>query len=94
MWLAELDGRPVGTVQTARSAEEGLLHNLGVVPEFRGQGLGKRLVGQALEAFRGAGVRRVALEVSANNPGAVRMYKRLGFRRVEVLYRPRNGSPP
>jgi GNAT superfamily N-acetyltransferase len=65
----------------------GSIQNVGVIPEHRGLGLGKALVLQALEGFRSAGLRRVALEVTAANKPAVELYRRLGFRHISTNYR-------
>ena len=59
-----MDRGPIGAIQ-----------NLGVVPEYRGQGLGRALVRQALEGFYQAGLRRAYLEVTAENSAAVRLYR-------------------
>jgi ribosomal protein S18 acetylase RimI-like enzyme len=37
--------------------------------------------------FRDAGIRRVYLEVTAQNTGAVRLYQRLGFRLIKTVYK-------
>lgn len=50
--------------------------------EFRGRGLGKRLMLEALARAWRAGHAQVALTVHPENP-AVRMYERCGFRRVD-----------
>jgi ribosomal protein S18 acetylase RimI-like enzyme len=65
----------------------GAIQNLGVTPVHRGQGLGSTLLFQALHGFRTAGLRRAYLEVTAQNTGAVRLYHRLGFRRVKTVYK-------
>jgi ribosomal protein S18 acetylase RimI-like enzyme len=65
----------------------GAIQNLGVTPIHRGQGLGTQLLFQALQGFRKAGLRRAYLEVTAQNTGAVRLYHRLGFRRVKTVYK-------
>lgn len=49
--------------------------------EFRGRGLGKRLMLEALARAWRAGHAQVALTVHPENP-AVQMYERCGFRRV------------
>ena len=41
----------------------------------------------ALNGFRQAGLRRVYLEVTAQNQNALRLYKRLGFTRVRTVYK-------
>jgi ribosomal protein S18 acetylase RimI-like enzyme len=65
----------------------GSIQNIGVVPSHRGFGLGTCLIEQALVGFRGHGLRRVFLEVTAENSGAVRLYQRLGFRRTKTIYK-------
>jgi ribosomal protein S18 acetylase RimI-like enzyme len=52
---------------------------MGLSPEFRGQGLGDRLIRQTLAAARAFGLNRVELSVRENNAGAVALYKRVGF---------------
>jgi len=77
-----------GTIQGVRDRSGfGAVQNLGVAPEHRGQGLGGALMLQALAGFRQAGLRRAFLEVTAQNEGAVRLYRRLGFVKVRTLYK-------
>ena len=45
----------------------------------------------APQGFRAAGLRRVYLEVTAENSSAVRLYRDLGFRRAKVLYKAVDG---
>jgi ribosomal protein S18 acetylase RimI-like enzyme len=52
---------------------------IGVRAAWRGQGLGRCLLDHALSAARGAGFRRVELEVYASNTGALSLYTRCGF---------------
>lgn len=85
--LTDADG-PCGTVQgVCERSGVGAIQNLGVVPLYRGQGLGSALLLQALLGFRRAGLRRAFLEVTAQNDAAVRLYHRLGFRRRKTLYK-------
>jgi hypothetical protein len=77
-----------GTIQgVAERGGTGMIQNIGVVPGHRGVGLGTCLIERCLAGFRMHGVRRVSLEVTAENAGAVRLYQRLGFRRVRTVYK-------
>ena len=77
-----------GTVQGIRDNNGcGGIQNIGITPEHRGRGVGTGLVVQALRGFRDAGLTRVCLEVTAQNVVAVRLYRRLGFRRVRTVYK-------
>lgn len=65
----------------------GSIQNIGVVPAHRGRGLGTCLIEQALAGFRGHGLRRASLEVTAGNSRAVRLYQQLGFRKAKTVYK-------
>ncbi len=86
---------PEGFVATVQGVMDrgpiGAIQNLGVVPSYRGKGLGHALVRQALEGFYQAGLRRAYLEVTAENAGAVRLYRSVGFRRAKTLYKAVDG---
>jgi ribosomal protein S18 acetylase RimI-like enzyme len=77
-----------GTIQglTDKSGM-GAIQNLGITPEHRGLGLGTCLLTHSLEGFRQAGIRRVFLEVTAQNTGAIRLYRRLGFITIKTVYK-------
>jgi len=77
-----------GTIQgVAERGGGGMIQNIGVVPGHRGLGLGSSLIERSLAGFRMHGVGRVTLEVTADNARAVRLYQRLGFRRVRTVYK-------
>lgn len=92
-WLAVKIGPtgkniPVGTVQGVRhDSYEGAIQNLGVSPEYRGLGLGTVLLFEALRGFARVGCLRAHLEVTVQNTAAVRLYERLGFHRVETVFK-------
>lgn len=84
------DGRreACGTVQgICDSSGGGSIQNLGVTPEHRGQGLGTHLLWSALEGFARTGLMHASLEVTAQNVDAVRLYRRMGFRRIKTVYK-------
>jgi len=55
---------------------------LAVYPDFRGQGIGSRLLEVASRQAREGGCRGESIIVSDANEGACRLYERCGFRRV------------
>jgi ribosomal protein S18 acetylase RimI-like enzyme len=59
-------------------AHSGVL-GMGLLPQFRRQGIGKRLILQALAAARAFGLQRVELTVRENNANAIALYKKVGF---------------
>lgn len=77
-----------GTIQgLIHSRNLGAIQNVGVAPEHRGMGLGRALVIRALHGFRAAGLRRVYLEVTAENAPAVELYRSLGFVHCRTMYK-------
>jgi ribosomal protein S18 acetylase RimI-like enzyme len=77
-----------GTVQGVRDKHGlGAIQNLGTVPEHRRRGLGMSLLLRSLAGFRQAGLRRVYLEVTAQNQDAVRLYRRVGFATIRTVYK-------
>ncbi|MGI9247341.1 MAG: GNAT family N-acetyltransferase [Steroidobacteraceae bacterium] len=69
------DLRPKAAVMLRHSAVLGM----GVVAEWRGQGLGTRLLASALDMADARGIRRSELVVRADNAPAIALYRRFGF---------------
>jgi GNAT superfamily N-acetyltransferase len=79
---------PCGTIQAIRVHRgRANIQNIGVTPQHRGMGVGAGLIIASLTGLLQIGVTRVALEVTAENDVAVRLYRRLGFRVVKTLYK-------
>jgi ribosomal-protein-alanine N-acetyltransferase len=69
----------------ARVAEdEAEILTLAVLPEKRGQGLGRALLQAAIARAQELGAQSVFLEVGADNPSALALYAGLGFAKVGV----------
>jgi RimJ/RimL family protein N-acetyltransferase len=60
-------------------AHSGVL-GMGLLPLFRGQGIGAGLIRQSLAAARTFGFHRVELTVRENNTKAMELYRKVGFR--------------
>ena len=87
------DARPAeiewcGTIQgVIDAAGNGSIQNIGVVPAHRGYGLATAMIARALAGFADQAAPRASLEVTADNARAVRLYRKLGFRRVKTIYK-------
>lgn len=87
LWfLAEHGGELAGVALTRAAENEpglGWVRVLGVMPEYRKQGLGQALLRHTFAEYTRRGFDRVGLGVDAENPtGAVRVYERVGMRVV------------
>jgi GNAT superfamily N-acetyltransferase len=81
-WIAELDGRRIGSVFCVAGEEPGVakLRLLLVQPDARGRQLGSRLVQTAIEFATGAGYERMTLWTNHPLAAARQVYLRHGFR--------------
>lgn len=64
------------------------VHDLAVLPELRGRGIGRALLAAAEERARARGCVKLTLEVLETNRGARRLYEAFGFRDFELAGAP------
>jgi [ribosomal protein S18]-alanine N-acetyltransferase len=83
-FLARVAAPPqtVGLILGRLAADEAELLTLGVHPGHRRRGIARSLVGLLTQAAKGAGARRLFLEVGRGNAAATALYRGLGFRQV------------
>jgi ribosomal protein S18 acetylase RimI-like enzyme len=83
--LAFVDDEPVGVavcffgLSTFRARPLLNIHDLAVLPEFRGKGVGRGLLRAAEEHARRKGCCRLTLEVRDDNTPGRALYRRFGF---------------
>lgn len=97
LWLSRIlvrNGQPVGFGYINRTGDFARLASLGVVPEARRAGVGRRLTAQLLEESRERGERAMMLEVIEQNQAAHQLYLQLGFQQVDRLLGWRLGPCP
>lgn len=84
-WMAEIDGRIVGSVFLVKGDEDATakLRLLYVEPEARGAGVGAALVEACIARARAVGYRRLTLWTNSILTAARRIYERRGFTLVE-----------
>ena len=79
--VIERDGEPVGRLYVARWEKEIRIVDITLLPEFRGSGIGTKLLRDLQDEARGAG-KSLTIHVERFNR-ALTLYQRLGFRQVE-----------
>jgi len=82
--VAEQNGKILGMAWTRIIPAYGHIDDstpelaISVMPEFRGQNIGARMMAKLFDMLRANGYRRTSLSVQKNNPAA-RFYQRLGY---------------
>lgn len=74
MLYEDSDGKTVGHILT-----------VDVLPEHRRKGIGLRLLEEIEKIFRGKGASACVLEVREGNVAALRLYQKLGYKKVAKL---------
>ena len=77
-------GLPLSAVKEARAGEY-YVSNIAVFPQYRGRGIGTRLLEAAEESAGAAEMGACSLCVDGGNAGARRLYERFGFRATETF---------
>lgn len=79
---APVAGYGLGQLYTSR---KGVIISIAVSPEFRGQGLGRKLLDEVSENLRKAGATSILLQVEATNTTAINLYESSGFKKTGTL---------
>ena len=78
-FIALVDGRRAGYVGSWLTIPNAEILNLFVSEQYRGIGIGKKLVSNVFEVCKEQNIQMVTLEVRLSNTYAIDMYKDLGF---------------
>lgn len=82
-WIASVRGEDAGCFELARSARGAKIEGFGLLPSFRGRGLGRDLLTAATERAFAAGAPRVWLHTATDDhPAALPNYLSGGYRIV------------
>jgi ribosomal protein S18 acetylase RimI-like enzyme len=80
--VAVVGNCPVGYCYCSVDSGHGHLVRMAVHPTWQGQGIGIRLLAEALRFFQDAGARRITLNTQEENQRAQWLYRGCGFRLV------------
>lgn len=80
-FIAEVDGKPVGFMTSMMSPESAVLWQLGVVPAYRKQGIGKKLLEATVDALLDRGARDFLVTATLGNDASLSTMKSLARQR-------------
>ena len=87
-FVAEKDDAVVGVIIAGNDGRRGYIYHTAVNPDYRRQGIAKRLVDAALEALQGLGINKAALVVFDRNSDGNAFWESIGFtKREDLVYR-------
>ncbi|MDE5864416.1 MAG: GNAT family N-acetyltransferase [Lachnospiraceae bacterium] len=90
-FVAEDNGELVGVIISGHDGRRGFIYHTTVKEEYRGQGIGKKLVDSALTALETEGIHKVALVVFEKNVSGNIFWEKAGFTvRDDLIYRNKN----
>jgi ribosomal protein S18 acetylase RimI-like enzyme len=76
------DDEVVGFSAVRPKKNSGDIGPIGIIPEYRGRGLGKLLLTISLNGIIEEGIKIASLEVSLENSSAINLYKSFGFKQI------------
>ena len=79
LWCAEHAGRTIGCIGVKGRGERAQLRWFLLEPEYRGMGLGRRMLQSALDFARERGYESAYLDTTDDLHDALRLYRRAGF---------------
>lgn len=89
MFFAELNGKLIGCVDGSIDKNfrllRGVILDLAVIPEFRGQGFGKIIVEKAIEDLKQRGIKFIETNFKKDWVGCKNLYESLGFKLIRVF---------
>lgn len=83
-YIADLDGKPVGTIGLDYDGPFGYVFGVAILPEYRGRGYGKAMLDAILKIHFEKTTAGVILEVAVKNDTALSLYRSVGFDTVTV----------
>lgn len=87
-FVAESDGKIIGVIMAGHDGRRGYIHHTAVLPDYRNQGVARKLVDSAMEALDKEGINKVALVAFKKNDLGNAFWESMGFvERDDLFYR-------
>lgn len=84
MLVAEENGKVIGFLSILKNYDCADVMMIATDLTHRRCGVARSLLGKSLEILKGSNVTRLMLEVNETNIGAIKLYEKLGFKRISI----------
>lgn len=81
-WVYEDGNKLVASIMIMMTGGDEKILSVGVLPSHRNRGIATKLMGWGEKIAVNQGVRKIVLEVSVVNQEAIKLYEKLGFKKV------------
>ncbi len=90
-FVAEKDEKIIGVIIAGNDGRRGYIYHTAVNPDYRKQGIGKKLVANTMRALEKEGINKAALVVFEKNSTGNAFWENIGFTvRNDLVYRNKN----
>ena len=90
-FVAEDNGKIIGVIMAGHDGRRGYIYHTAVLPNYRNQGIAKKLVDNAMNALDKEGINKVGLVAFERNEIGNRFWENIGFCvRDDLVYRNKN----
>lgn len=87
-FIAQVEDKIIGVILCGHDGRRGYIYHTAVNSNYRGNGIGKKLVNTVIEALRKEKINKVALVVFDSNDLGNKFWQSLGFdKRNDLVYR-------
>lgn len=84
VYLLENENRVIGLLDLWITFEQAQISNIGILPQFRKQGMARRLMDFVIQTAKQNSCENISLEVRVSNTPAIALYESYGFIRVST----------
>jgi ribosomal protein S18 acetylase RimI-like enzyme len=81
-YIGKLGEEVIGSLDFHLGDKEYTIYGFGILPEYRGQGLGRQMLEQLIKSIPAENQKRIALEVNTSNTRAINLYRSCGFQEI------------
>lgn len=86
IYILEKNKQAIGSasIQLRKDLSLAYIYDIAILEDHRGQGMGSYLLGSCIEALKDKDIAKISLLVTGDNKRALDLYRKFGFREVDI----------